>query len=135
MTGSTFGSVTIRAEHDAATELSLSPPKCHMLEFIAAHGSEVPFTWDSFEQRKRNAKSLLEAQTCDDAREGLVDLINAKYIREVDVVGLGGSVLHSFLQLTDKGKSVVAELQKYKLVPESMKQISAQEIAQEMQKP
>src|SRR5271168_853197 len=119
---SAFGVVNIRAEHDVASELALSPPKCKMLEFLAAHGGEVPFSWDSFAQRKMSAKNLAEAQAVDDSQDALVDLINASYIREREYVTAGSTRL--FLRLTDKGSSVVAELEKFRLVPESVKPIS-----------
>ena len=128
-----FGVVGIRAENDVATELMLSPPACHQLEFLAAHGGEVPFSWDTFAQRKMAAKTLLEAQTIDDARELLVDLINAGYVREREYVSAG--VIRLFLRLTDKGKSVVAQLQKFRLVPESVKQISDEEVKEAITTP
>jgi hypothetical protein len=123
---SAFGVVNIRAEHDVASELALSPPKCKMLEFIAAHGGEVPFSWDSFAQRKLSASNLAEAQAVDDSRDALVDLINDSYVREREYVNAGS--IRLFLRLTDKGRSVVAELEKFRLVPESVKPISNGEI-------
>lgn len=122
-----FGVVNLRAEHDVAAELALSPPKCKMLEDLAAKGGEAPFSWDTFAQRRAGAKTLLEAQTIDDAREAVVDLINAGYVREREYASAGGYV-RLVLRLTDKGRSVVAELSKFRLAPESVKPISNDEI-------
>jgi hypothetical protein len=124
-----FGVVEIKSEHDVATELALSPPKCRMLESIAAASGEVPFSWDDFARRRAMAKTLVEAQTIDDAREAVVDLINDGYLREREYHTSGG-YLRSVLRLTDKGRSVVAELEKYKLTPGTMKPISRDELVE-----
>ena len=119
-----FGVVDLKAEHDVATELQLSAPKIKMLEFIAAHGGEIPFTWDSFAERLRGAQNPAEAAAVHESREALVDLINARLVTEREYVTSALQAhgrLH--LRLTDKGRSVVAEHQKFRFVPGSVQPI------------
>jgi hypothetical protein len=127
-----FGVINIRAEHDVGTELRLSPPQLQMLTKLAAAGGEMPFSWDVFATKHANAKTELERQTIIDARESVIDLVNARYVREVEYHA--GVTVRLVLRLTDKGRSVVAEHEKFRLVPESMKPVSAEEIVQEIQK-
>lgn len=127
-----FGVVEIKATHDVAGELRLSPPTCKMLSFIAEHGGEVPFTWDSFAQKKLAAKTLIEAQAIDQSRDMVVDLINAGYVREREYVA--GSNVRLTLRLTDKGRNVVAELDQFKLVSTPVQSVTREEFFQEIKK-
>lgn len=128
-----FGVVNFRAVHDVATELALSPPQMQLLESLAKAGGEMPFSWDVFKTKYGQAKTDLERKTIIDAREAVIDLVNASYVREVEYYA--GATVRLVMRLTDKGRSVVAENEKFRLVPESMKQISAEEIAEEIKKP
>lgn len=129
-----FGAVNIRAEHDVAGELQLSPPKCHILESLAKVGGEMPFSWDDFVTRKAGAKTLIERQAIDDAENAIVDLINANYIHEREYMSAANRVVRGTIRLTDKGRNVVAELAKFKLVADPVKQMTGEEIAHEMLK-
>jgi hypothetical protein len=121
-----FGVVEIRAEHDVATELQLSAPKIKMLEFLAAHGGEIPFSWDSFAARLRCAANPAEAAAVTESREALVDLINTRLVTEREYVTSALQVQGRLcLRLTDRGRSVVAEHQKFRFVPGSVQPIDA----------
>jgi hypothetical protein len=133
-TPSPFGAVTIKATHDVASELKLSPPKCNILRGLAKVGGEAPFSWDDFKVRKSNAKTLLEHQAIDDAENAVVDLINDSYIREREYVTAGSRVVRGTIRLTDKGRNVVAELERFALVASPVRPMSGEEIAHEMLK-
>lgn len=110
-----FGVAAIKSEHDVATELGLSPPTCQMLARIATLGGEMPFDWGDFGRRRARATSLLEAQTIDDAYTATAELIEHGYLREREYVGPGGRVERTTITLTNKGRNVVAELERFKL--------------------
>ena len=131
---SPFGAVTIKAEHDVASELKLSPPQCQILHNLARVGGEAPFSWDDFRLRKAAAKTLLERQSIDDAENAVVDLINGSYLREREYMTAGSRVVRGTIRLTDKGRNVVAELDRFTLTASAVKPMSGEEIAHEMLK-
>lgn len=131
---SPFGAVTIKAEHDVAGELKLSPPQCQILRSLAKSGGEAPFSWDDFRLRREAAKTLLERQSIDDAENAVVDLINGSYLREREYMTAGSRVVRGTIRLTDKGRNVVAELDRFTLTASAVKSMSGEEIAHEMLK-
>ena len=127
-----FGVVEIRGAKDhAADVLRITPPMRTMLEFVAAHGGEVPFSWDDY--TPIHAQNPAHAAALAGVRELLVDMINARLFFEREYLRSSLQVQGRLvLRLTDKGKSVVEALQKPLFVPGTVKSISKSEIAQEM---
>lgn len=133
-TPSPFGAVTIKAAHDVAGELKLSPPKCQILRNLAKVGGEAAFSWDDFKIRKAAAKTLVERQAVDDAESAIVDLINDGHLREREYVTAGSRVVRGTVRLTDRGRNVVAELERFTLTASAVQPMSGEEIAHEMMK-
>lgn len=129
-----FGAVTIKAEHDVASELQLSQPKCHILRVLAKVGGEAPFSWDDFVTRRAGAKTLIERQSIDDAENAIVDLINGGYVREREYMSPANRIVRGTIRLTDKGRNVVAELDRFSLTASAVKPLTGDEIAHEMSK-
>lgn len=129
---SPFGVVEIRAaKENVAAELKITPPMRAMMEFIAAHGGEVPFSWHDFSPVR--AQNPAHAQAIAGTRELIVDMINVQLLSEREYVRSALQVQGRLvLRLTDKGKSVVAALQRPTFVPGAIQPISAREIANEL---
>lgn len=129
-----FGVVDLHAVHDAAAECKLSPPMLHMLQRLAQVGGEMPFSWDVFQTRIHNAKTPAEAKIVREAREAVVELINSRLVREVEIVVGLVSNPRLILRLTDKGRAVLSEQEKFRLVPSAVKPLSEDELRQESKK-
>lgn len=103
------GIIDLTYTHDVASELKLSGAQVKILEFVAeppkGERGRVPFSWE---------------QITPIARETVADLINMQLLIDEVETTYAGTRGRTFLKLTDKGRSVVAELAKTKIVASSV---------------
>lgn len=108
-----MGVVDLSYVHDVATELRLTGVQVQILEFVAeppkGTRGRVPWSWE---------------QVSPATRETVADLINLGLLIDEIESTYAGTRGRLFLKLTDKGRSVVAELSKTKIVASSVKPFS-----------
>ena len=104
------GVVDLKYVHDVKTELKLTGVQVQILEFVAeppkGERGRVPWSWEQVSPATRNV---------------VADLINRGLRIDQEMMTYAGTRARTFLRLTDKGRSVVAELSKTKIVASSVK--------------